>query len=79
MLFYYLELDDKSKDMCTINNCFSLYRYVRLPMGVKVLSGITQSIINKILDRTGAEGYIDNCVYWSNDSFDYHLIVADKF
>ena len=78
MFFYCFELDDKSKDMCTINTPFGLYRYARLPMGVKTSPDTAQSIINKILDRTGAEGYIDNCGYWFNDSFDKNIMVVDK-
>ena len=77
MFFYCFELDDESKDMCTINTPFGLYRYTRLAMGIKTSLDTAQLIINKILDRTGAEGYIDDTGYWSNDSFDEHIMAVD--
>ena len=61
--------------MCTINTPFGLYRYIWLAMGIKILPHMAQAIINKILDRRRAEGYIDNCSYWSNDSFDEHQVI----
>ena len=77
MFFYCFKLDDKSKDMCTINTPFGLYRYTRLHMGVKTLPNTAQSIINKILDGTGVEGYIDDCGYWSNNIFDENIMAVD--
>ena len=78
MLFYCFELNKESKDMCIINNTFDLYSYVQLPMGIKVSLDIMQSIIYKILEGTGSEGYIDDCEYWSNDNFDCHLMAVPK-
>ena len=69
MFFYCFELDDESKDMCTINTPFGLYRYTRLAMGIKTSPDTAQLIINKILEGTGAKGYIDDTGYWSNGSF----------
>ena len=78
MFFYCFELDDKSKNICTITIPFGLYHYVRLPMGIKVSTDIVQSIINKILEGTRMERFIENCGYWSNGSFNCHLMTIDK-
>ena len=76
MFFYCFELVNESKDMRTINTPFGLDCNARLPMGVKTTPNIAQSIINKILDGTGTEGYIDDCGYWSNDSFDENIMAV---
>ena len=78
MFFYCFELDNKSKDMCTINTPFGLYRYARLAMGIKTSPDTAQFIINKILEGTGAEGYIDDTGFWFNNSFDEHIMAVDK-
>ena len=69
MMFYCFELDDESKELCTINTPYGLYRYRRLPMGVKVSPDIAQQYITQILHDVlrGDEGhdvvvYIDDCV-----------------
>ena len=63
MFFYSFELDEESKEMCTINTPFGLYHYMRLGMGIKVSLNIAQSIINEILNNLDTEQYIDDCGY----------------
>ena len=49
MFFYCFELDDESKELCTINTPYGLFRYTRLAMGVKVSPDVAQAMITKIL------------------------------
>lgn len=44
-----LELTENSKELCTINTHQGLYRYKRLPFGVKSAPAIFQSVIDRIL------------------------------
>ena len=78
MFFYCFELDEESKDLCTINTCYGLYRYGRLPMGVKVSPDYAQVTINDILDGLDCKAYINDCGIWTNGSFEEHLELGAK-
>ena len=45
MMFYCFELDKHSQHLCVITTKFGIYRYLRLPMGVKVSPDVAQNII----------------------------------
>lgn len=56
-----LELEEASKDFTTINTPLGLYRYNRLPFGIKTAPAIFQSIIDKILNGLpGVVSYFDD-------------------
>ena len=50
MFFYCFELDEDSKNLCTINTPYGLYQYTQLGMGVKVCPDFAQETIKHILD-----------------------------
>ena len=78
MQYYTFELDEESKDICTIATSFGLYRYGRLPMGVSVAPDIAQEIMDKQF------GYFDDVLCYFDDlgafsdDWETHLILLDK-
>ena len=56
-------VEEKSKPLLTINTHRGLYRYNRLPFGIKSAPGIFQQIIDVMLaDLPGVVGYIDDII-----------------
>ena len=72
MQYYALELDDVSKDLCTIITPFGKYRYCRLPMGLKISPDVAQSIMEDILGDLDVEVYIDDIAIFSKN-YDEHM------
>jgi Reverse transcriptase (RNA-dependent DNA polymerase) len=77
--YYCFEVDDASKELCTIATPSGLYRYWHLPMGVNQSPNIAQEIMERVLSSImeEIECYIDNIAAFSND-WESHKTLLNK-
>ena len=74
MGYYHLELDAKSKELCTIVLPFGKYEYQRIPMGLCNSPDIFQEKMNELFEGLDyARAYIDDLLCLTKGTFTDHL------
>ena len=78
MAYYIFQLDDESKDLCTINTPYGFYRYRVLPLGVAQSPDFCQETMEHVLqDIMDADVYIKNIGCFGK-SWEQHLQVLEQ-
>lgn len=62
--FYQIMLDKESADICTVGTPFGLYKFVRLPFGMKSAPEVFQKRFRQIFNVPGTKIYIDDLLIW---------------
>ena len=71
-------LDNKSKEICTINTPFGRYHFNRLPQGAKVSPDLAQAVIERILQDIDTDANMDDCRLFTDKDFEHHVGLIDK-
>ncbi|XP_058828745.1 uncharacterized protein K02A2.6-like [Topomyia yanbarensis] len=78
--FLQVEVHEESREMLTINTHKGLYRYNRLPPGVKAAPGAFQQLVDTMLAGLEAtSGYLDDVLIGGVDQEDHHRNLVKVF
>ena len=74
------ELDKESQELCTLATPFGMYKYARLPMGLKCSPDFVQAAMEKVLcDIEDADVYIDDIGNISMNWEDHIKLLKEVF
>eukprot|EP00957_Ditylum_brightwellii_P165485 12599023-Ditylum_brightwellii.AAC.1 len=73
-----MQLDEASKELCTIVTPFDKFQYCRMPMGIKIALDKAQAAIEEILHGMDIDTYMDDVGIFSNGTFEDHMQLVGK-
>ena len=71
MMYYTLELDNESKELCTIVTPYGKFQYCQMAMGLKSAPDENQAIIEEVLADCDVNVYIDDIAF--DEDFYEHM------
>lgn len=72
--FFHFPLTPYASKLCTITTPFGLYRYKRLPMGIKNSPSFAQAVMESLFrDHDNVECFIDDLAIFTKGNFIHHL------
>ena len=73
--FYHFKLSEESTYLCVITTPFGLYRYLRLPMGVKIAPAFAQAIMESLFrhDFDDVSCFINDIAVFTTGFFELHV------
>ena len=72
--YYHLELNEKSKELCTIVLPFGKFEYQQIPMGLCNSPDIFQEKMNELFEGLDfVRAHIDDLLCLSKETFEDHL------
>ena len=79
MVYYFMELDNASKDLCVTCLPWGLYRYNMLPMGIKVALDVFQSAMSGLfINLEGVIIYINDTLTIGASTFEEHISMVNE-
>ena len=78
MQYYTFDMDEQSRNLCTLTTPFRLYHSCHLPMGVSKVPDIATELVHDIFsDMDNVEFYMDDIGCFSN-SWEEHLGLLEE-
>eukprot|EP00957_Ditylum_brightwellii_P077577 5895143-Ditylum_brightwellii.AAC.1 len=73
-----MQLDEASKELCTIVTPFAKFQYCRMPMGFKIAPDEAQAVIEEILCGMDIGAYMDDVGIFPIGTFKDHMQLVGK-